>query len=80
MGAVAVRFGHLPQKNHRQLTNLQLEVIMFEKAKNSKAQGDIGLSQAIAYFAKEGYTVCIPLTDSQDYDLIVENGKLWRVS
>jgi hypothetical protein len=52
---------------------------MFDKIRNSKQQGDIGLAHAIAYFAREGYTVCIPLTDSQDYDLIIENGKIQRV-
>ena len=52
---------------------------MFEKARNSKQQGDIGLGYAIAYFTKEGYTVCVPLTDSQEYDLVVENGTLLRV-
>lgn len=49
---------------------------MFDKATNSKKQGDIGLGVAIAYFAAEGYVVNIPLTDSQDYDLIVDDGEL----
>jgi len=40
--------------------------------KNSKKQGDAGLGQAIAYFTKLGYEVAIPLTDSADWDLIVE--------
>jgi hypothetical protein len=48
-------------------------------AKNTKKQGDIGLGHAIAYFVSAGYTVSIPLTDSQDYDLIVDNGTLYRV-
>lgn len=53
---------------------------MFENCKNSKKQGDLGLGLAIAYFVKLGYTVCLPLTDSQPYDLIVElSGKLQRV-
>lgn len=56
-----------------------MAIKMFKHAKNSKVQGDIGLSQAIAYFVKEGYTVSIPLTDSQDYDLVVDMGKLLRV-
>lgn len=48
--------------------------------KNSKKQGDAGVGSAIQYFTGLGYTVCIPLTDSQDYDLIVDNGsKLDRV-
>ena len=45
---------------------------MFRNKKNSKKQGDVGLGIAISYFTIKGYTVCIPLTDSQDYDLIVE--------
>lgn len=50
------------------------------KFKNTKKQGDWGVGQAIAYFTRIGLTVCIPLTDSQDYDLVVEiEGKLQRV-
>lgn len=41
---------------------------------NSKKQGDIGVAQAIAYYATLGWTVSIPLTDSQDYDIIVDDG------
>jgi hypothetical protein len=52
---------------------------MFTKVKNSKQQGNVGIGQAIAYFTKMGYTVCIPLTDSQNYDLIVENGTIQKV-
>ena len=46
---------------------------------NSKKQGDAGLGDAIAYFTMNGYCVCVPLTDSQPYDLIVDDGKLQRV-
>jgi len=47
---------------------------------NSKKQGDVGLGLAIGWFTSRGYTVSIPLTDSQDYDLIVDDlGKLKRV-
>lgn len=46
---------------------------MFENAINSKKQGDIGMCYAIAYFSKLGYTVNIPITDSQDYDLVIDN-------
>ncbi len=52
---------------------------MFSKAKNSKKQGDIGLGAAIDYFSRNNYTVCIPLTDSQEYDLVVDNGTLFKV-
>lgn len=50
------------------------------KQKNSKKQGDVGLGIAIAYFCMKGYTINIPLTDSQPYDLIIDkNGNLDRV-
>lgn len=48
--------------------------------RNTKKQGDVGLGVAIGWFSSAGYTVSIPLTDSQDYDLIVDlDGKLQRV-
>jgi hypothetical protein len=40
--------------------------------KNSKKQGDAGLGQAIAYFTSKGCDVALPLTDSADWDMIVE--------
>ena len=50
------------------------------KQKNSKKQGDVGMGVAIGYFASHGHTVCVPLTDSQDYDLVVDiDNKLQRV-
>lgn len=52
---------------------------MFSSAVNSKKRGDIGLGAAIFWFAKNGVTVSIPLTDSQDYDLVVDMGGLKRV-
>ena len=47
---------------------------MFQNTKNSKQQGDVGLGSAIAYFTQLGWTVSIPLTKSQSYDLIVDDG------
>jgi PD-(D/E)XK endonuclease len=41
---------------------------------NTKKQGDIGVGVVIAYYTSIGATVCIPLTDSQDYDLIIDEG------
>lgn len=42
--------------------------------------GNAALSVAIAYFGSNGYIVSIPLNDTQDYDLIVDDGeKLQRV-
>lgn len=44
---------------------------LFERGCNSRHQGDAGMGIAIAWFACNGYTVCVPLTDSQRYDLVV---------
>ena len=46
---------------------------MFKECKNTKEQGNIGLGVAIQYFTQKLYTVSLPLNDSQDYDLIVED-------
>lgn len=44
-------------------------------------QGNIGLSKAIDYFVSHGFTISIPLNDSQKYDLVADkNGVLYRVS
>lgn len=40
----------------------------------NKRRGNAGLSYAIAYFGCNGYTVSVPLNDTQDYDLIVDDG------
>lgn len=39
--------------------------------KNKSKQGDAGLGAAIAYFTIHEYTVCIPLTDNDCFDLVV---------
>ena len=39
--------------------------------KNSLFQGNAGLGQAIAHYTKHGYGVAIPLTDCEDWDLII---------
>lgn len=36
----------------------------------NKEKGISGLGIAIAYFSTNGYTVSIPLNDTQDYDLV----------
>ena len=47
---------------------------------NSLKQGNAGLGQAIAYFTRNGYGVAIPLTDSEDWDLIVsKDSKLSKI-
>ena len=46
----------------------------------NKEKGNSGLGMAIAYFTTNGYTVSVPLNDTQDYDLIVEKeGKLKKI-
>lgn len=42
----------------------------------NKEKGNSGLGMAIAYYAANGYTVSIPLNDTQDYDLIVDKGDI----
>ena len=45
-----------------------------------KSIGRIGLSMAINYFTCQGYTISLPLNDTQWYDLIIEkNGKFETV-
>ena len=41
----------------------------------NKQKGNAGLAAAIGYYGLLGYTISIPLNDTQDYDLIVDNGK-----
>ena len=53
---------------------------IFENCKNSKFQGTVGLGIAIQELVKKGYVVSLPINDSQEYDLIFENGKMNRVS
>lgn len=42
------------------------------KEDSRKQTGRIGLSKAIDYFTIHGYTVSLPLNDTQYYDLVVE--------
>ena len=55
-------------------------MLSLAKYRNSKKQGDIGLVLAIAWFEINDYPVSIPLTDSQDYDLVTDmNDNLKKV-
>ena len=45
---------------------------------NKKDKGRAGLSLAIAYFGSNGYTVSIPLNDTQKYDLIIEKDGIFQ--
>ena len=47
---------------------------------NRKQIGRIGLSMAINYFTCQGYTVSLPINDTQWYDLVIEkDGKFETV-
>ncbi len=39
---------------------------------NTLGKGGVGLARAIYEYQKLGYTVCVPLIDAQDYDLVIE--------
>ncbi len=53
---------------------------MLKGRKNSKTQGVVGIGKAISYYTELGYTVCIPIVDNQEYDLIVDiDGVLHKV-
>ena len=44
----------------------------------NKDKGRAGMALAIAYFGANGYTVSIPLNDTQWYDLIVEKDGVFQ--
>ena len=46
--------------------------------KTNKEKGNTGLGIAIAYYSANGYTVSIPLNDTQDYDLIVDKDNILK--
>ena len=45
---------------------------MCKKKFNRKQTGRIGLTMAINYFTLQGYTISLPINDTQWYDLIIE--------
>ena len=49
-----------------------MEDIFIVLIETNRDKGRAGLSLAIAYFGSNGYTVCLPINDTQWYDLIVE--------
>lgn len=47
---------------------------------NPRKHGDLGLVEAIRHFTITGFTVCLPLSDSQRFDLVVvRDGECRRV-
>lgn len=47
-------------------------------AETNKQRGRIGLSMAINYFTCHGYTVSLPMNDTQWYDMIVEKDGIFQ--
>ena len=45
---------------------------------SNKEKGNTGLGIAIAYYSANGYTVSIPLNDTQDYDLRVDKNNILK--
>lgn len=46
----------------------------------SKKQGNLGVARAIYEYARLGYTVLVPLSDSDKYDIVIDTGtQLQRV-
>lgn len=43
-----------------------------------KQIGRLGMSYAIAYYTDQGYTISIPLNDTQWYDLIIEKDHVFQ--
>lgn len=46
---------------------------------NTKQQGLMGVGRAISFYTMLGYTVSIPIDDSQDYDLVIDDDGLKKV-
>ena len=44
----------------------------------NKERGRVGLSLGIAYFGANGYTISIPLNDTQYYDFIIEKDGIFQ--
>ena len=44
------------------------------RRRNPRHQGDIGLGAAIAWFSSQGYRILVPLSESQAYDLVIDDG------
>ena len=51
---------------------MEKEPNIFSKCTNSNEQGNMGLTDAMRYFAWNRYTISTTLNDSQEYDLLVE--------
>lgn len=54
---------------------------MFDLYRTKKIAGNVGTAAAVYWYTLQEYIVAIPLTDSQDYDILVEkSGLTFRVT
>ncbi|RWZ87176.1 MAG: hypothetical protein EO766_11595 [Hydrotalea sp. AMD] len=44
----------------------------------NKKQGNLGVARAIYEYTKMGYTVLVPLSDSDKYDLVIDDGVMLK--
>jgi len=44
-----------------------------------KRQGNVGVAKAVYEYTKRGYTVLMPMSDSDKYDMVVDDGDLHKV-
>lgn len=56
----------------RETGSIPVGATMFNACKNTKKQGEIGIAEAIAFFTRSGFNVLLPITDSNDYDFVIE--------
>lgn len=56
----------------------QAKLGVFMLLDNNKNRGRAGMSLAIAYYGSNGYTVSIPLSDTQWYDLVIEKDGIFQ--
>ena len=55
-----------------------LRKVIYMNEISRKQIGRIGLSMAINYFTIKGYTVSLPVNDTQWYDLIIEKDGIFE--
>lgn len=52
---------------------------LFKNCLTTTDQGNIGLCRALYEYQKRGFTVSLPISENQKYDLILDDGKLKKV-
>lgn len=52
---------------------------LFKSCITTTDQGNIGLCKALYEYQKMGYTISLPISENQKYDLILDDGQLKKV-